>query len=840
MAMEKRYDSQNAEKETQTLWQKNKTYEFGNDTQKAYTIDTPPPTVSGKLHIGHIFSYTQTDIIARYKRLKGFDVFYPFGFDDNGLPTERFVEKKYDIRAHTLSRSEFINLCIKEAESAAKEFKQLWQQMGLSVDWNQTYSTISESSRRISQESFIKLYKKGYLYRKHEPALYCTRCRTAVAQAELDDSEHPSLFNDIVFKDAQGKELIIATTRPELLPSCVAVMYNPNDNRYKDLKNTKVRVPLFDLEVPVFEDETVLIEKGTGLVMVCTFGDKNDITWYKKYNLQYRQSIGNNGRFTALGQFLEGMTVPEARKAVLDKLREQNLLINQKEITHTVNVHERCKKEIEYIVLSQWFIQILPHKQKLLELADQINWYPEFMKARYVDWVSNLSWDWCISRQRFFGIPFPAWHCQSCNHVILAKIKDLPIDPQEIDAPTECPKCGKNDIVPDTDVMDTWNTSSLTPYICQNLIEQSLEKHEKNISKENDVSIENLNSTNNYTNGPMALPMGLRPQAHDIIRTWAFYTLIKTWMHDEKIAWHNIVISGHVLGRGNKKLSKKEGTALIPEKLLEKYPADAIRYWTASGRLGYDIQFSEDQLKIGIKLINKLWNAFRFCKPHIENITSEYTLHEIDAASQWLLHKITQTCKQYEQYLEQHEFSLALQAAENFFWSDFCDNYLELIKNRLFNPELYDQELIRSTQWTLHHVGLRILQLFGPFVPFVTENLFQKLYASNHKSNSIHTTLFTNIQIPYVFTDSTDDIEKIIAIVATIRRLKTEQELSLKTPIAQLEIAITDEKLVDRIAQHEQLLRGVTQSESIICKHSDNTKVLFEQVDGQWHARVSI
>jgi valyl-tRNA synthetase len=559
--MEKQYDPLIAEKAAQESWEEQKTYHRDNNPGELYSIDTPPPTISGSLHIGHIFSYTQTDIIARFKRMQGFSVFYPFGFDDNGLPTERYVEKKRGIAAHRLTRSEFIAICLEETAVVEKEFEKLWRSIGLSVDWEACYSTISSSTRKISQESFIRLYKKGYIYRKHEPAPYCTFCRTSVAQAELEDKESDSFFNDIKFTTVDGEELTIGTTRPELLPACVALLYNPADERYQHLKGKQAIVPLFNREVPIIADEAVSIEKGTGLVMSCTFGDKTDIAWFKKYNLPFVQAIGLDGKWTEATGFLAGLKSPDARKKVLEELKEKGLLLSQRPIKHAVNVHERCKRDIEFALLSQWFIKVLEFKKELLAMGDKVTWYPSFMKPRFQDWVNNLSWDWCISRQRFFGIPFPVWHCKDCSTILFPELDHLPIDPQEMAYPGKvCPKCKGSEITPDTDVMDTWNTSSLTPYLCQALYEPEAPSVFEPVSS--------------------FLPMSMRPQAHDIIRTWAFDTIVKVWMHQKDIPWDDIVISGHVLSNSKEKLSKSKGNAsLSPERLLETYSADAIRYW---------------------------------------------------------------------------------------------------------------------------------------------------------------------------------------------------------------------------------------------------------------------
>jgi valyl-tRNA synthetase len=791
--MDIKYNAQETEQQLRAQWQKESIYSI--DTQKGplYSIDTPPPTVSGSLHIGHIFSYTQTDIIARYKRLSGFSVFYPFGFDDNGLPTEKFIEKKCDVRAHELGRSKFIELCLEQTKESEEEFKNLWQQMGLSVDWKQCYSTISKEVRRLSQLSFLKLYKDGYIYRQAEPALYCTSCRTTVAQAELDDAEAPSFFNDIAFKDSDGNDLIIATTRPELLYSCGALLYNSDDKRYTHLNGKMAIVPIFNTRVPIYADPDVAIDKGTGLVMVCTFGDQTDIGWFKKHKLLLKLSIGIDGRWLPQTGPLAGLRVKEAREKIVQELEAAGALRSRKAITHAISVHERCGTPIEYTVLTQWFIKILEYKKQFLNLADKIEWYPEFMKSRYVNWVENTKWDWCISRQRFYGIPFPVWHCKKCNTILLPDEKNLPIDPQETKYPKTC-SCGSSDIVPDTDVMDTWNTSSITPYICANLFKPSQDPFAKNDF----------------------IPMGMRPQAHDIIRTWAFYTIIKVWMHNKEIPWNEIVISGHVLSDKKEKISKsKANNPLAPENLLKAYCADAIRYWTASGSLGHDMSFSDAQLKNGQRLVTKLWNSFRFAQPHIENFVPADEPQNLGIYNEWILTEISQLFESYQNYFDKHEFGLALQQLEKFFWSDFCDNYIELIKNQLFNPHEYSEDELYATKWTLYQIGLRILQLYAPYIPYATDSIYLQLYKKTVGEKSIHITKFAAIQENFDFKSAQQLMKHILHIVGTVRKLKTDQQLSLKVTINTLNLFCEDSKLLDQIKLHEQLIKGVTQAQTI-------------------------
>jgi len=820
--MDKRYDHEKFEQDIRQKWEHEKTYAPANDTaKKTYSIDTPPPTISGSLHIGSVFSYTQTDIIARYKRMSGFRVLYPFGFDDNGLPTERYVEKKRKIRAFALPREEFKAICAEEIEAARENFKRMWQQIGLSVSWDHTYSTNSDHVRCISQASFIKLFKSGHIYRRQEPAPYCTTCRTSVAQAELDDKEGSTFFSDVIFKDETGGDLVIGTTRPELLPACVALLFHPSDERYRHLRSKKATVPLFDYQVPILEDDQVDPEKGTGLVMFCTFGDKTDVAWFKKLGLPARQAVGRDGKWTEVTGALAGMKALEARAYVLDELGKKGLLPRQKEIVHNVNVHERCKSEIEYMVLSQWFVRIMDDKDQYIALADKMDWYPSFMKSRYTNWVENIGWDWCISRQRIFGIPFPVWHCLDCDEVILADEDLLPIDPQEVAPPTTCPKCGCSNIEPDTDIMDTWNTSSLTPYLCASLFGDT----ERPLDDE-------------YTK--TFIPMTMRAQAHDIIRTWTFDTVVKVWMHSKTVPWRDVVISGHALSEARGKISKSKGNdTTTPDALMKRFPVDAIRYWTASGSLGHDVSFSENQVKVGQRLVTKMWNAFRFTKEHIESADLSEMPRSFGMVNEWLLHQVSACFEQYTQQLDKNEFGYALERVERFFWHDFCDNYLELVKDMLFNPDGYNAEEVAATRWTLYTVGLRVLQLYAPYVPYVTEAIYGTVYAKEGVP-SIHLTQYADVQQLYVYPKSKKTIDAVVQIVSAVRKLKSEQQLSLKVPLASLTVVLADASIENALDKQRRLLQGVTRAEALDYKAGAAVEPLLEERDGQWHAVVFV
>lgn len=815
--MEKRYEHTIQDQLARNIWQENHSYTQKLDRSKTYTIDTPPPTVSGSLHIGHIFSYTQADIIARYKRMHGYNVFYPFGFDCNGLATERFVEKKHKTGVAKLGREKFIQLCLSTTEEMKKEFVALWKTIGISADFDKTYSTIDKREQKISQESFVRLFADNHLYQRNEPALFCTTCRTTVAQAELDDKQVATHFYDFQLTTTTGEKITVATTRPELLSSCVAIMYNPDDTRYTHLTNKMAIVPIFNNQVPFVADHAVQIDKGTGLVMCCTFGDKTDIEWFKKFNFTYKQSIGFDGRWKDGTGPLVGLKVLEARETIVKLLTEQQLITGKKDIIHAVNIHERCKNEIEYAVLPQWFIKVVEHKEKFLELADQIHWSPTYMKSRYIDWVKNLSWDWCISRQRVFGIPFPVWYCDDCHGILVASIDQLPVDPQETTYKNGvCDHCLGTNLRPEKDVMDTWNTSSITPYIVKQLYYD--------------------NHASPFTDEDAFLPMSMRPQAHDIIRTWAFYTIIKSWMHSNTIPWKEIVISGFVLSEQKEKISKSQGNSPTePAALVQQFAPDAIRYWTATGTLGQDIAFSIDQIKIGQKLMTKLWNAFSFIALHTQEYQHPVVQScQLGTINQWMLDACITMLEKYRVALDKNEFGVALQSVEKLFWHDFCDNYLEIIKDQLFHPDMYDADQVLATKWTLYVVGLHILQSYAPYLPHITENIYQAIYKKTVGISSLHVTQLPTI-LANVDHENSAAVEKILAIIGAVRKLKTAHQLSLKVPLEQLIIDNKFESIIDPI---ENIIKGVTGAKYIVYS-SVESLTLYEN-SGSWVAQVTI
>ena len=748
------YNFKESEKKWREFWERNRIFSF-NKKSKApiYSVDTPPPTVSGEMHIGHACSYSQQDFIVRYKRMSGFNIFFPFGTDDNGLPTERLVEKTYNIKAKDMPRNDFIKLCLDFLKKELSRFIQDWKNIGISCDWNIKYSTIDAHSRRISQWSFLDLYKKERIYRRDAPAMFCPECKTGVAQVEVHDKEKDSLFNDIIFR--VGKEdLTIATTRPELLSACVAVFYHPNDLRYKHLKGKKAIVPLFNFEVPILEDIRADPKKGTGIVMCCTFGDQTDMEWQKAHNLPIKIVITNDGKMKDSGKY-DGLTIKEARKEMIEDLRKNSLLISQKPMKHMVNVHERCGTEIEFIKSKQWFVKYLDLKSDMLKWGSELKWHPDYMKHRYNNWVRGLQWDWLISNQRYFGVSFPVWYCKKCDEPVIAEEKQLPVDPQK-DKPliSKCLKCSSNEFVPENDILNTWFTSSMTPQIAIQLMDKGIQKK--------------------------LFPMSLRPQASDIITFWLFNTMIKSRLHFGKNPWKEAVISGFVTLQGEK-MSKSKGNIIRPQEVLERYGADSLRFWAASSKLGEDFDYQEKDLVTGQKTTVKLWNAYSFISMHLKDF--DHKKPKLEPMDKWLLLKLNALIKECTAYFDKYEYSFAKSKVENFFWHIFCDYYLEIVKDRLYNPDKRGKESRKSAQYALYHTFLTMLKLFAPIMPHITEEIYQDYFIKKEKDKSIHLSKWPESDKKLHDKKIEKLGEEFIKVIAEIRQFKSKNNKSLKEPV---------------------------------------------------------
>lgn len=784
--LKEKYNFKEAEYKYNILWEGAKIYKWNGIKNNTFTIDTPPPTISGKLHIGHIFSYCHTDFIARFQRMLGKDVFYPIGFDDNGLPTERLVEQTYKICAKEVGREKFIEMCHEVINNSKQEFKELFQSVGISYDWSLEYHTISKETITLSQMSFIDLYNKGCIYRKMQPILWDPIDETAIAQAEIEDKVFESSLNTIAFSTKENERIHIATTRPELLPACVAVLCNPEDKRYSHLIGKKAIVPITQEEVPVIADDKVKIDKGTGLVMCCSFGDELDIYWHKKYNLPMKIVINQDGKIieNVLGE-INGLKILSARKKIIEILTEKGLLVESIAISHTVKCAERSGSPLEILPTYQWFVKILDQKEQILDKVKECNWHPQSMRKRMEVWIEGLNWDWCISRQRYFGVPFPVWYSKRKGEegkIIVAEIKHLPIDPLN-----SLPEgYSKEEVIADQDVMDTWATSAITPQLNALAINCDL------------TLINDRYST--------VFPADLRSQSHEIIRTWAFYTILKAHYHANSLPWKNIMISGWCLADDKKKMSKSKGNIITPKSILDTYSADVVRYWAAHSRLGVDTIFSENTFNIGKRLVTKLWNASKFVSTFMEK-HQILNIDSIDEAmDKWILSKLYKVTKKATNKLLEFEYCEALNAVEEFFWKDFCDNYLELVKKRAYG-ETVNTKANLSAKQTLAYVLNITLRLFAPFLPYITEEIYHQIYSHN----SVHNRGNWPNELTYdkFFEEEGDSC---IQVLNLVRKIKSDNHISIKNLIKNLTIKANKEKFSQSV---ENDLQAVCNAEVI-------------------------
>ena len=1019
-----KYDFCVSERKWQQIWEEKQIYKWNSNVKTDYVVDNPPPTISGVLHMGHIFSYTQADFIVRFQRMQGKNVFYTIGFDDNGLPTERLVEKVKKIRAQDLPRKEFVTQCHDISKQVRAEFKELFQSIALSVDWSQEYNTISEKSRTISQMSFIDLYQKEHLYRKLQPMLWDPVDQTAIAQAEIEDKEQQSHMNYINFclHDDHITCITIATTRPELLPACVAVLYHPEDERYNKYGTEQfLKVPLFNTKVPFIADENVKMDKGTGAVMCCTFGDEMDIEWWQKYNLETKIAINKKAIITGLYQLfgyhmhnnpdvifeterlycrkfnhddielirllhtneqvrqyttkgivdaqdskiwldylimhqekqgysewavfeketnkfvgkagplsiqdafypcdltveethvttdteleadsyvnieafflpeawyhgyaheffisaidwcidnildkkiislrhinddkglhlldsiamirnntidinhvyktnqgkinkyisysldtevfysnnvsqaltvknLEGLHIKQARSKILDILKTGQYLVKQEEITHTVKCSERSGANLEIIPTHQWFIRVIDKKDELKNKASQCNWYPKHMETRIQQWIDGLNWDWCISRQRYFGVPIPVWYSKRKGEegkVILPALSQLPVDPL-----TDLPAgYSKDELEPDYDVMDTWATSSVSPQLSSQAI-----------SKDYALDI---------NRHQQLFPTNLRPQSHEIIRSWAFYTIVKAYLHENVTPWKDLMISGWCLAPDRTKMSKSKGNAITPVNLIKDKGADTVRYWASTSNLGVDIAYSEDAFRIGNKLIKKIQNVAKYVSIHM-NKNPEYNTLTIDSVTEtvdrWILLTLDGVITKATAYLENYEYCKAREEVEEFFWHYFCDNYLEISKVRLYG----EQDNINtagklSALYAVCYCFEVCLKLFAPYIPHITDELYSALYNS---MNSIHSLG----QWPKLLHQNLDKHSQnlgniVLEILFSIRKIKAQMNISIKQTIDKIIILHNEDTDFSHFEQVRCDILNATNSLDIEVKH---------------------
>jgi valyl-tRNA synthetase len=791
------YDPDAVEPAWQDRWVDAATYAYESvdDPDLSFSIDTPPPTVSGDLHWGHVYGATLQDFVARFQRMANGAVFFPFGYDDNGIASERLTEDELGIEHSNFERREFQRKCREVCAEYEADFTEKMQSLGVSIDWDHTYQTIEPRVQRISQRSFIDLYEQGREYRRRAPTIWCPDCATAISQVETEDDERGSHFHDIEFSVVDSDEsFTISTTRPELLPACVSVFVHPDDDENAHLVGEEARIPLFGQEVPIIEDERVDMETGSGVVMCCTFGDQTDIEWYQAHDLPLRIAIDETGTMTEQAGDYQGMDSGEAREAIVDDLDEAGALLDKRAITHTVNVHERCATPVEFLVTEQWYVEILDRKEEYLQAGREMEWYPEKMFTRYKHWIEGLEWDWCISRQRSSGIPFPVWYCESCDAEVVADKADLPVDPLSDDPPVDaCPECGHDAFEPEDDVFDTWATSSLTPLINAGWAEGDDEP-------ESDAMAH-----------PELYPMDMRPQGHDIISFWLFHTVVKCYEHTGEPPFESVMINGMVLDENREKMSKSKGNIVAPDSVLEQYPVDAARYWAAGSSVGDDLPYKEKGIVAGERLLQKLWNASKLVDElaPADEVPDEQP--ELAALDEWLLARLDAEVERAAEHLESRAFSKYRDSLRAFFWHTFCDDYLEIAKGRIRET---DDEGARYTLRVAHE---RFLKLFAPVLAHVTEELWHDMYVDAEAVgatagedataadggtagpvDSIHTTDWPE---PLGLDADIEGGERALEVVGALRKYKSERDLALNTELDRVRVYGDVADYVDDIAR---------------------------------------
>jgi len=784
---EKRPDLKEIEKKWQDEWEKQEIYHFDPDSEaEVYSIDVPPRYVSGILHIGHAISYTHIDFAARYKRMRGYNVFNPLCFDVNGLPIEVNVEKM-GISPHEVGRNKFIEKCSEFGEKNIASMKEQFKLLGHCFDPSIYYQTNSPEYRRITQMTFLQMLENGYVYQGEYPVNYCPRCRTALADAEIEYQELPTEFCYQKFyvsdehkeefehldKDENGYYVGIATTRPELLSACRLVAVHPDDERYKDLVGKYVVTPVYNEKVRVEADELADKEFGTGAMMVCTFGDKTDVEHVMKYGLDFRKAINEEGIMTNVAGDYAGMPVMEARKKIIGDMEKQGLIYKKEKLNHRVGSCWRCQTAIELLITHQWFIKIIEVKQKILESQEKIAWFPAYMRTRLLHWIESLTWDWCVSRQRYFATPIPVWYCKDCNEIVPAKKEQCYVEPLNDTPPVDrCPKCG-GELQPCPDVFDTWVDSSISP-----LYNAFWGRDEKLFEK--------------------LYPMTLRPQSHDIIRTWAFYSILRCTLVTGKHPWDHAAISGFILGPDNRPMHTSWGNVVDPREVIDKYGTEALRYFAANCGLGVDTAYNMETTKHGVDFCIKLWNICRFISGHLRGFDVGSKSEEYSPMDKWILSALKQTTDKVTDAYEKYTFNSGLAVLEDFIWHLLADNYLEIVKHRLYNE---DEGSPKKTagQKVLYMAILSVLKMLAPILPHITEELYVKIFREREKDKSIHLSSWPAAE--FFHEEAYKKGEWGVNLLSDLRKWKTENKISMGKEVEELTITLPENEIYEDVIE---------------------------------------
>jgi valyl-tRNA synthetase len=792
-ALSKECDIHRIEKRWQKRWVEMGVYHFNwADTERpTYSINTPPPYPSGDFHMGNVLNWTYFDVMARFKRMRGFNVYFPQGWDCHGLPTEVEAEEHYGIRKTEVSPDRFRKLCEKLVDKYIGKMKEAITRLGCSIDWKTEYKTMDSDYWRRTQLSFLLLNQKGLIYKGTHPINWCPRCETAIADAEVEHEEIEGTIYYIKFKleRENGGSITIATTRPELLPACVTVGIHPRDDRYKDYVEKEVIVPVFGRRVKIVTDDMVDPDYGTGVVMICTYGDKADVKFVAKHRLPVIICIDGDGKMNRNAGEYYKLTVEEARRSVVRDVKRRGLLERTERIQREVGVCWRCKTPIEILEREQWFMKTRHLADEVVESASEVIWYPDHMKTRLIDWTKSLDWDWVISRQRVFATPIPAWYCEKCGEILLAEPEWLPIDPKSSEPKIECcPSCGSKHFVPERDVLDTWFDSSLTCAVHAGWPDRE--------------------------DWRRLFPADLHPSGADIIRTWAYYLMVRHLALFGERPYRSCLINGMVLGSDGRKMSKSLGNYTATLDVFQRYGADATRQWaTGGGATGSDIPFRWPDVEYGRRFLIKLWNAARFVSLQMKDYIPQSDV-ELGVIDRWLLSRLEKMTKRVTDALESCQFSVAIEEVRGFTWRVLCDRYIEAIKHRLYNPETYDKERV-AAQYVLYEAIYRVLQLLAPISPHVIEEIYQSLYAKDKKYESIHVSSWPSTNKDRIDDEAEICGDLVIALIGEVRRDKADRRIPLNTPIKKLTIYADDKRHVDVLNQAVDDVAGTCKAESV-------------------------
>lgn len=791
--LSKRGDILKIEEEWQKKWEEMGIYHFDWEDRKrpTYAIDTPPPYPSGNFHMGNVLNWTYFDIVARYKRMRGYNVHFPQGWDCHGLPTEVETEEHYGISKTDLPPDKFRKLCEQFVEKYIAIMKTAIKRLGCSIDWTTEYKTMNPDYWRRTQLSFILLYKKGFIYRGTHPVNWCPRCETAIADAEVEHETKEGTLHFIRFPLEHKGHLTVATTRPELLPACVTVAVNPNDDRYKQYIGKEINVPIAKRKVKIIAEEMVDPEFGTGVVMICTYGDKADVKSVAKHGLPVMMCIDEKGRMNQNVGKYAGMTAAEAKKAMAKDLEEEGLLEKTEPLRQEVGVCSRCKTPIEILEQKQWFMKTRKLTEDVEKNAWEIAWYPDHMRARLIDWAKSLDWDWVISRQRVFATPIPIWYCKQCKATVLAEPDWPPIDPR-IEPPKieSCPKCGSKEFTPERDVLDTWFDSSISCAVHAGWPDRKDWRQR-------------------------LFPADIHPSGIDIIRTWAYYLMVRHLALFNEKPYKSCLINGMVLGSDGRKMSKSLGNYISTPEVFGKYGADAARQWVASGgTTGSDIPFRWADVEYGWRFLIKLWNAARFASQHLQDYSSTETV-KLELLDKWLLSKLAKVIEKATSALETCQFNIATEEIRNFTWHTFCDSYIEAVKHRLYKPETHGEAKRKAAQHTLYVAIYRILQLLAPVIPHTTEEIYQTLYAEDKKHRSIHVSPWPVADKKMMDEEAEKHGDLTIAVIEEIRRDKAERRKPLNTIIKNVTIHAGTTESADILDAAQEDIMGTCKIEQM-------------------------